>query len=155
MLHRSGHMPLHGPARAEPHPPSVGSAFRRTYPPQVVMITGASAGVGRAVARAFGHRGALLGLFARGRAGLEAAARDVAAAGGYDAQQTSEPEDLQRLHNLWSPVDDSRDFGAHGRFDTSARSSSLELVISKHHRAFAALGVALAAATLVYFRRAA
>jgi NAD(P)-dependent dehydrogenase (short-subunit alcohol dehydrogenase family) len=74
---------------------------------------------------------------------------------GYDAQQTSEPEDLQRLHNLWSPVDDSRDFGAHGRFDASARSSSLELVISKHHRAFAALGVALAAATLVYYRRAA
>jgi hypothetical protein len=74
---------------------------------------------------------------------------------GYDAQQTSEPEDPQRPHNLWSPVDDARDFGAHGRFDTSARSSSLELVISKHHRAFAALGVALAAATLVYFRRAA
>jgi hypothetical protein len=56
---------------------------------------------------------------------------------------------------LWSPVDDARDFGAHGRFNASARSSSLELVISKHHRAFAAIGVALAAATLVYFRRAA
>jgi len=74
---------------------------------------------------------------------------------GYDAQQTSEPEDPQRPHNLWSPVDDARDFGAHGRFDRSARSSSLELVVSKHHRAFTALGVALAAATLVYFRRAA
>src|SRR4029434_5918066 len=74
---------------------------------------------------------------------------------GYDAQQTSEPEDPQRPHNLWSPVDDASDFGAHGRFDRSARSSSLELVISKHHRAFAALGVALAAATFVYFRRAA
>jgi len=74
---------------------------------------------------------------------------------GYDAQQTSDPEDPQRPHNLWSPVDDARDFGAHGRFDRSARSSSLEMVISKHHRAFAALGVALAAATLVYFRRAA
>ena len=74
---------------------------------------------------------------------------------GYDAQQASEPEDSQRPHNLWSPVDDARDFGAHGRFDSSARSTSLELVVSKHHRAFAALGVALAAATLVYFRRAA
>jgi NAD(P)-dependent dehydrogenase (short-subunit alcohol dehydrogenase family) len=74
---------------------------------------------------------------------------------GYDAQQTSEPEDPQRLHNLWSPVDDSRDFGAHGRFDASARSSSLELVISKHHRAFAAAGVAIAAAALFYIRRAA
>jgi short chain dehydrogenase len=179
--------------------------------PEVVMITGASAGVGRAVAQAFGSRGASVGLFARGRAGLEAAARDVAAAGGralilkgdvadsdrveeavwaadhprreylvgfstveailgdrvaagradrylarhgYDAQQTSEPEDPQRPHNLWSPVDDARDFGAHGRFDRSARASSLELVVSKHHRVFAALGVALAAATLVYFHRA-
>jgi NAD(P)-dependent dehydrogenase (short-subunit alcohol dehydrogenase family) len=73
---------------------------------------------------------------------------------GYDAQQTSEPEDPDRPHNLWSPVDDTRDFGAHGRFDSSARTSSAELVISKHHRAFAALGVALAAATLFYVRRA-
>jgi NAD(P)-dependent dehydrogenase (short-subunit alcohol dehydrogenase family) len=74
---------------------------------------------------------------------------------GYDAQQTSEPEDPQRLHNLWSPVDDSRDFGARGRFDASARSSSLELVVSKHHRAFAAAGLAIAAAALFYIRRAA
>jgi NADP-dependent 3-hydroxy acid dehydrogenase YdfG len=37
----------------------------------VVMITGASAGVGRALAQAFGRQGASVGLFARGRAGLE------------------------------------------------------------------------------------
>lgn len=74
---------------------------------------------------------------------------------GYDAQQTSEPEDPERLHNLWSPVDDARDFGAHGRFDALARSSSLELVVSKHHRAFAAAGLAIAAAALFYIRRAA
>src|SRR4029079_9587214 len=73
---------------------------------------------------------------------------------GYDAQQTSEPEDPERTHNLWSPVEYSRDFGAHGRFDRVARSSSLELVVSKHHRAFAALGVAFAAAALLYMRRA-
>src|SRR6185437_16169148 len=42
---------------------------------QVVAITGASAGVGRATARAFGERGASVGLLARGREGLEAAAR--------------------------------------------------------------------------------
>jgi hypothetical protein len=74
---------------------------------------------------------------------------------GYDAQQTSEPEDPHRPHNLWSPVDEARDFGAHGRFDASARRSSLELVVSKHHRAFAAVGVAIAAATLLYLRRTA
>ena len=45
--------------------------------PEVVVITGASAGLGRAVARAFARRGAHIGLLARGRAGLEGASRDV------------------------------------------------------------------------------
>jgi len=51
-------------------------------PPEVVMITGASAGVGRATARAFGERGARIGLLARGRDGLEAARREIEALGG-------------------------------------------------------------------------
>ncbi|HJQ68629.1 MAG TPA: SDR family oxidoreductase [Blastocatellia bacterium] len=50
--------------------------------PEVVVITGASAGVGRATARAFARRGARVGLLARGRDGLEGARRDVEAAGG-------------------------------------------------------------------------
>lgn len=45
-------------------------------------MTGASAGVGRAVARAYGKRGASLGLIARGRDGLEEAGREIEAAGG-------------------------------------------------------------------------
>ena len=49
---------------------------------QVVVITGASAGVGRATARAFGQRRAQVGLLARGRDGLEAAKREIEAAGG-------------------------------------------------------------------------
>src|SRR5256886_4238869 len=51
-------------------------------PPEVVVITGASAGVGRATARAFGKRGAKVGLIARGRDGLEAAKREVESDGG-------------------------------------------------------------------------
>jgi NAD(P)-dependent dehydrogenase (short-subunit alcohol dehydrogenase family) len=48
----------------------------------VVVITGASAGVGRAAVRAFARQGADIGLLARGRDGLEGARREVEAAGG-------------------------------------------------------------------------
>ena len=50
--------------------------------PEVVVITGASAGVGRATARAFADRGAHIGLLARGSDGLEAAHKEIEAAGG-------------------------------------------------------------------------
>ncbi len=50
--------------------------------PRVVVITGASAGVGRATARAFAEEGAQIGLLARGRAGLEGAKREVETCGG-------------------------------------------------------------------------
>ena len=50
--------------------------------PEVVVITGASAGVGRATARAFAREGASIGLLARGRDGLEAARREVEGLGG-------------------------------------------------------------------------
>src|SRR5689334_24516443 len=50
--------------------------------PEIVVITGASAGVGRATVRAFAARGARIGLLARGTAGLQAAAAEVEAAGG-------------------------------------------------------------------------
>src|SRR5258708_34196745 len=49
---------------------------------EVVVITGASAGVGRATARAFGKRGAKVGLIARGKDGLEAARREIEELGG-------------------------------------------------------------------------
>ena len=49
---------------------------------EVVVITGASAGVGRATARAFGARGDRVALLARGRAGLESAAQEVRSVGG-------------------------------------------------------------------------
>jgi NADP-dependent 3-hydroxy acid dehydrogenase YdfG len=48
--------------------------------PGVVVITGASAGVGRATARAFARRGAKLGLLARAGAGLERACEEAGAA---------------------------------------------------------------------------
>jgi NAD(P)-dependent dehydrogenase (short-subunit alcohol dehydrogenase family) len=50
---------------------------------RVVVVTGASAGVGRAVARLLARPGTAIGLVARGRDGLEAAAREVEEAGGH------------------------------------------------------------------------
>jgi NADP-dependent 3-hydroxy acid dehydrogenase YdfG len=49
---------------------------------RVVVVTGASAGVGRAIARAFGQQGAKVGLVARTREALEDAAREIERAGG-------------------------------------------------------------------------
>ncbi len=49
---------------------------------EVVVVTGASAGVGRATARAFAERNAKVGLLARGEDGLEGAREDVEEAGG-------------------------------------------------------------------------
>ncbi len=49
---------------------------------EVVVITGASAGVGRATVREFARHGAWIGLIARGTDGLEGAQREVEVAGG-------------------------------------------------------------------------
>jgi short-subunit dehydrogenase len=50
--------------------------------PEVVVITGGSAGVGLATAKAFGRRAACLGLIARDREALEAAFAEVESVGG-------------------------------------------------------------------------
>ena len=50
--------------------------------PEVVVITGASAGLGRATVQAFARRGAHIGLLARSPDGLEGARRDAERLGG-------------------------------------------------------------------------
>jgi NAD(P)-dependent dehydrogenase (short-subunit alcohol dehydrogenase family) len=49
---------------------------------EVVVVTGASSGIGRAIARRFAQDGASIGLIARGREALEGTRRDVEQAGG-------------------------------------------------------------------------
>lgn len=81
-------------------------------PQEVVMVTGASAGVGRAVACEFARHGARVGLMARGRAGLEGALRDVERLGGQGVilpADTSDPAAVEvgatRLEERFGPID--------------------------------------------------
>jgi NAD(P)-dependent dehydrogenase (short-subunit alcohol dehydrogenase family) len=64
---------------------------------EVVVITGASAGVGRATAQEFARRGARIGLLARGRKGLEAACAEVAKLGGTGLVLTADVADHEQV----------------------------------------------------------
>ncbi|HEX6925626.1 MAG TPA: SDR family oxidoreductase [Longimicrobiaceae bacterium] len=68
---------------------------------------------------------------------------------GVQAQQLDEPEDPDRPHNLWEPVDDEVDFGAHGDFDVRSRPSTSQLWLAKHRPALSVAGAAIAAAAAV------
>lgn len=80
--------------------------------PEVIMITGASAGVGRATACAFAQRGARVGLLARGIEGLEHARKEVEQLGGKGlvlAKDVANPEHLEsaahELEESFGPID--------------------------------------------------
>jgi len=64
---------------------------------QTVVITGASGGIGRATARLFGERGARVVLIARGQAGLDGAAAEVAKAGGKPLAIAADVADYQQV----------------------------------------------------------
>ena len=79
---------------------------------EVVVITGASAGVGRATVRAFARRGAHIGLLARGRDGLEGAQREAVQLGGKGLilpTDVSDPEQVERaataVEDTFGPID--------------------------------------------------
>ncbi|MBV8540655.1 MAG: SDR family oxidoreductase [Pseudonocardiales bacterium] len=74
---------------------------------QVVVITGASAGIARATARAFGARGAQVALLARGQAGLDGAAKDVENAGGTALAISTDVADYDQLDAAAGQVEDS------------------------------------------------
>jgi short-subunit dehydrogenase len=65
--------------------------------PEVVAITGASAGVGRAIAHAFAKRGAHIGLIARGEEGLEGARKEVESLGGRAIVLPTDVADHQQV----------------------------------------------------------
>lgn len=77
---------------------------------QVVVITGASAGVGRATAREFAKEGARIGLLARGHDGLAAAKREVEELGGEAIAIACDVADPDQVEEAADAVEDA--FGA-------------------------------------------
>lgn len=80
--------------------------------PRIVVVTGGSAGVGRAIARAFARRGSTVAILARGKDGLEGARRDVEALGGRAlvcpcdvSDETQVEAAADRIENELGPID--------------------------------------------------
>lgn len=74
-------------------------------PRPVAVVTGASAGVGRATARAFAEGGYDVGLLARGREGLEAAAKEVEQRGGRPLAVPTDVSDAQAVEDAAERVE--------------------------------------------------
>lgn len=79
---------------------------------QVVMVTGASAGLGRAIAHAFAKKGARLGLIARNREALEACREEITQMGGEAIALSLDVSDAEavdraaaQLEEAFGPID--------------------------------------------------
>jgi NAD(P)-dependent dehydrogenase (short-subunit alcohol dehydrogenase family) len=74
---------------------------------RVVVITGASAGVGRAVVREFARRGDRIGLLARGEEGLAAAKREAEELGGRALVLPTDVADAPAVEEAASAVEEA------------------------------------------------
>jgi short-subunit dehydrogenase len=79
---------------------------------EVVVITGASAGIGRAVAMEFARKGAKIGILARGEKSLNSTKNDIIAAGGeahiisVDVSNAQAIDDAaQKIEDVYGPID--------------------------------------------------
>jgi len=95
---KAGEAEMNDPNRTEMHD--------KSNRPEVVVITGASAGVGRATVREFARRGARIGLLARGRDGLEAARREVEDMGGRAPALPTDVADADRVEAAATEIEE-------------------------------------------------
>jgi NAD(P)-dependent dehydrogenase (short-subunit alcohol dehydrogenase family) len=78
-----------------------------TRGPEVVAVTGAGGGLGRAIAQEFGRRGARVGLIARGEARLEDARRDIESAGGRALVVPADVADAAAVDGAAATIEDA------------------------------------------------
>ncbi|MGH8962175.1 MAG: SDR family oxidoreductase [Jatrophihabitantaceae bacterium] len=78
----------------------------------IVVVTGASGGIGRATARAFGERGDTVVLIARGTKGLDEAAKEIERSGGTAVPMPLDVADsdavgqaVERIESEFGPID--------------------------------------------------
>jgi NAD(P)-dependent dehydrogenase (short-subunit alcohol dehydrogenase family) len=90
---------------------------------RVVVITGASAGVGRAAAVEFAKRGDAVGLIARGAVGLAAAREEVEAAGGEGFVVPIDVADPEAVDGAAAAIEDR-----FGRIDVWVNNASASVV---------------------------
>jgi NAD(P)-dependent dehydrogenase (short-subunit alcohol dehydrogenase family) len=76
---------------------------------EVVVVTGASAGLGRAIVQEFARHGAKIGLLARGRQRLEETQREVEGLGGQALVLPTDVADYQQVERAAEAVE--REFG--------------------------------------------
>ncbi|HEX4208274.1 MAG TPA: hypothetical protein VHZ51_29530, partial [Ktedonobacteraceae bacterium] len=67
---------------------------------------------------------------------------------GYKSQQTNERADPHRPNNLWEPVDEEHDHGAHGAFDDQAKSRSWQVWADTHRNVLALVGGGIASSIM-------
>lgn len=82
----------------------------RTSAPQVVVITGASAGVGRAIAHRFARAGWRIGLIARDAEALEEVRQEVAELGGFALVAAADVADAEAVFAAADRIEN--DFGS-------------------------------------------
>lgn len=75
--------------------------------PEVVIITGGTAGVGRAIAHEFARRGARIGLLARGTERLSATKREVQELGGEALEVPTDVADAAQVESAAAAVEDA------------------------------------------------